>query len=223
MEINNQYDFFKNILLDTDGALVVSGSDAIGTTNSLSDVLSVGNETNANDILLTNGDAIRNASNSNNAVLVDSDLVYVNAGLDNSYSEVALAYETLTLTSTDGTSTSTVELDPLGNANGNRLYTTDGTSFGYVQWDYAQSYFENSDGGLNSGYISLGNQQVALGVSDSVNASTQTIESTQIIIDTIALLLPNIPTYANNAAAVADSYPTDGVYKTSTGELRIVV
>jgi hypothetical protein len=49
------------------------------------------------------------------------------------------------------------------------------------------------------------------------------VESTQITLDTIALLLPNIPTYADNATAVANNYPEGGVYKTSTGELRIVV
>jgi hypothetical protein len=60
-------------------------------------------------------------------------------------------------------------------------------------------------------------------VRDGTNTSEIKIEPAQITLDTIALLLPNIPTYADNAAAVADDYPEHGVYKTSTGELRIVV
>jgi hypothetical protein len=46
---------------------------------------------------------------------------------------------------------------------------------------------------------------------------------TDIQIATIELTLPLIPTYADNAAAVAGGYPVGGVYKTSSGELRIVV
>jgi hypothetical protein len=42
-------------------------------------------------------------------------------------------------------------------------------------------------------------------------------------INVIKLLLPDIPTYADNATAVAASHPTDAIYKTATGELRIVV
>lgn len=44
-----------------------------------------------------------------------------------------------------------------------------------------------------------------------------------ITINCLKVLLPTIPTYADNAAAVADSHPTNAIYKTSTGELRIVV
>lgn len=38
-----------------------------------------------------------------------------------------------------------------------------------------------------------------------------------------ALTLTGLSVYANNAAAVAGGLPTGAVYKTSTGELRIVV
>jgi hypothetical protein len=37
------------------------------------------------------------------------------------------------------------------------------------------------------------------------------------------LTLTNLSVYANNAAAVAGGLPVGAVYKTSTGELRIVV
>ena len=38
-----------------------------------------------------------------------------------------------------------------------------------------------------------------------------------------AMALPTLPTYANNAAALAGGLVVHDVYKTSTGELRIVV
>lgn len=37
------------------------------------------------------------------------------------------------------------------------------------------------------------------------------------------VVLTDLPTYANNAAAVTGGLPVNSVYKTSTGELRIVV
>lgn len=37
------------------------------------------------------------------------------------------------------------------------------------------------------------------------------------------ITLTNLSTYANNAAAVAGGLPVGAVYKTATGELRIVV
>jgi hypothetical protein len=68
--------------------------------------------------------------------------------------------------------------------------------------------------------------RTTLGVYDSDNNNNNVeikLSTAEITIDTVALFLPNIPTYADNAAAVADDYPVDGIYKTSTGELRIVV
>jgi hypothetical protein len=44
-----------------------------------------------------------------------------------------------------------------------------------------------------------------------------------ITIECLKVLLPSIPTYANNAAAVADGLPINCVYKTGDGALRIVV
>jgi hypothetical protein len=45
----------------------------------------------------------------------------------------------------------------------------------------------------------------------------------KITLDSIKLFLPTIPTYADNAAAISGGLDTHQVYKTSTGELRIVV
>jgi hypothetical protein len=104
-----------------------------------------------------------------------------------------------------GNSTS-VELDPLGSFNGNRLYSTDGTAFGYIQWDYAQSYLENNDGGTNTGYIAIGNQQLDLGVDDGVSSNTIALTSTN-------LNISNIPAFDDDTAA--SSLTTGDIYQTT--------
>jgi hypothetical protein len=42
-------------------------------------------------------------------------------------------------------------------------------------------------------------------------------------VDYIVPNLPNLPTFADNSAATSGGLATNDVYKTSTGELRIVV
>jgi hypothetical protein len=44
-----------------------------------------------------------------------------------------------------------------------------------------------------------------------------------VIADVLALLGSTFPTYANNAAAIAGGLAVNGLYKTATGEVRIVV
>lgn len=48
-------------------------------------------------------------------------------------------------------------------------------------------------------------------------------ETLRIKLDTNTINLPNLPTYANNADAISGGLVTSDVYKTSTGELRIVI
>lgn len=56
-----------------------------------------------------------------------------------------------------------------------------------------------------------------------VNGSKIQSQDTKLKIDASVLLLPNLPTYEDNTAAVADGHPVNAVYKTPTGEIRIVV
>jgi len=101
---------------------------------------------------------------------------------------------------------------------------------------YSDLLFRNSSISMNS--VSSVNENISsslfiepetrttLGVYDSDNPDNNVeikLSTAEITIYTVALFLRNIPTYADNAAAVADDYPVDGIYKTSTGELRIVV
>jgi hypothetical protein len=82
---------------------------------------------------------------------------------------------------------------------------------------------DEGDGALTITVDTIDDYFVTLNTSDGNTTASLTLKPTQVSINTIALLLPNIPTYADNAAAVADDYPEHGVYKTSTGELRIVI
>ena len=45
---------------------------------------------------------------------------------------------------------------------------------------------------------------------------------TEMYLETLTLVFKNLPMYADNSEAVSDGYPSEGVYKTPTGELRIV-
>lgn len=51
----------------------------------------------------------------------------------------------------------------------------------------------------------------------------QSQETDKLKIDASILILENLPTYEGNVEAVADGHPLNAVYKTSTGEIRIVI
>jgi hypothetical protein len=70
---------------------------------------------------------------------------------------------------------------------------------------------------------STGNELLEIEVTDGVDTSNVTINPAEIIISTGNLSLQNIPTYTDNAAALGAGYPVNSIYKTPTGEIRIVV
>jgi len=247
---------------------------ATAPTPDLATVLIEGNETDGNDIKLSDGDKIFNDDG--------ADLISV------------------------------LELDPVGNINGTRLYTEDtdsgaqstiglgvqageGINLQSASGDYFASLELIPVGGRGPGLISLGysdndtgnqgnllinNNELLINYGDnntnsfievnptSLSASSDLINlasvfnstrgtNAQIVvstptnttgivdlyvgstafpkisgieitennieIDALNVFLPTIPEYADNAAAVADGHPIDAIYKTSTGELRIVV
>lgn len=53
------------------------------------------------------------------------------------------------------------------------------------------------------------------------NVELKIISNSSVLIDTIILSVPNLPTYATDALAGAAGVPTNTVYMTPTGELRI--
>jgi hypothetical protein len=181
------------------------------TASDLATVLATGNETDGNDIVMSDGDKIFN---------------------------------------TDGVDlTSGLELDPANNNNGTRLYTEDTNSgdmtsldfFGVIGVglttytnDFALEFFSFLDTGTLANdtlqsYYSLTNyngsgqasmfQQVDLVTDESLIS----LSADEITINSLKVVLPSIPIYANNADAIAGGLTTDMIYKTSGGELRIVV
>lgn len=62
-----------------------------------------------------------------------------------------------------------------------------------------------------------------VGSNKSFLLTTNTAGAKALIVRADSVILEGLPIFADNAAAVADDYPVDGVYKTATGELRIVV
>ena len=87
------------------------------------------------------------------------------------------------------------------NAQAYRLYNTytDASNYerGFFQW--------------NSNVLEIGSEGAGTGSEQPVRITAATLK------------LPNLPTYADNAAALAGSLVSGDVYKTATGELRITV
>lgn len=108
----SQFGFFKEAIIDNDGALIVT-STVSGTTNDLNGVLTQGNETGEIDILTTDGFGIRNSVNNDNAIVVNSDQVIIDASDGgNNFSEILLGYNEIFISSNDEFSSSQIKLDP---------------------------------------------------------------------------------------------------------------
>lgn len=173
-----------------------------GGSQTLSETLANGNETDGNNIKLTGGDRIFNDDR--------ADLI------------------------------SGLELDPANIINGTILFTQDTASGNATKIDVASVYgtftsfdsnFENYQTGLETNFDSFGNKaSVGLFSSNLAGESIAKIElSADLTNDVSKVLISadiiqlNLPKYADNAAAVSGGHPVGGVYKTATGELRIVV
>ena len=75
-------------------------------------------------------------------------------------------------------------------------------------------YFSDPPQTYNKAYLSQ--------VTRSFSLFAQQVQNPGDIVGT-ALNLTNLPIYANNAAAITGGLAVNDVYKTATGELRIVV
>jgi hypothetical protein len=152
-------------------------------TPDLATVLTEGNETDGNNIVLSDGDTIDAASGSNqidlNEELGGGIMLTTDAG----------AYET-----------QGIYLSPGYNA----LF--DYSTGGYIELD------AESDVRLSAPLINLSSTAVAT----DVYIGSPTVANCRVF-------LPLLPTYADNAAALTGGLITNQVYKTSGGELRIVV
>lgn len=107
-----QFGFFKEAIIDNDGALIVTATVS-GSTNDLNGVLAQGNETNGYNILLTDGDSIRNSINPNNLIQINSDQIYIDVVNGVNYSEIGISTNDMFLLSTDGITTTVIEFTPI--------------------------------------------------------------------------------------------------------------
>lgn len=138
----------------------------------------------------------------------------------------------------------------LGFSDNLNIERTDGTSKGKITFDDFSTDVPSIEMfqavGFEHGYVSMRKNEITeevfgnlfarntnTGQSTTVDVRSDFVEinglstapssSMTLKVGPFSIQLNNIPTYADNAAAVLDSYPVDGVYKTATGELRIVV
>ena len=67
-------------------------------------------------------------------------------------------------------------------------------------------------------------EEVGLSTTNTITGDLSKIllYPTEMYLETLTLVFKNLPMYADNSEAVSDGYPSEGVYKTPTGELRIV-
>jgi hypothetical protein len=145
-----------------------------------------------------------------------------------------------------------LELDPSENNNGTRIYTEDTDSeqlsqlYLSPQTTQLQS-FDSNFSVYNSGISTtfnpgvfggndsarciievtnlggIGGANISATVDLVTDESEIIISADELNINPVIIYLTAISTYADNAAAVAGGLPINAVYKTSTGELRIVV
>lgn len=97
--------------------------------------------------------------------------------------------------------------------------TTDGGSF-------AEAFFRAKNDemliGFGSGRITMSTDSINVIPSNILLLASQTSD-VEVIIDINGLRIFELETFANNAAAIAGGLLSENIYKTATGELRIVV
>jgi hypothetical protein len=194
-----------------DNNLLYLESLAMGLSSSISGlsfsyILGVGNETNGNDIVLSNGDTI-NADNGGGQL----DLRAGSDGVINiSNDSGSNAKEFLRL------EPGYIEISAVD---------TGGSRINLFADEYAAAIqLGNSGGAAVADFIIYGSNGFLIESRTEIANEKLTIKHDDLItINCLKVLLPTIPTYADNAAAVAGGLPTNAVYKTATGELRIVV
>lgn len=220
----------------------------------LASVLTNGNETGGNNIVLSDGDVI-NAENGggqlnlrysgNNTVFLSNDSGgYANQGL-----MLQPGYVGLFDYSANGLVEITAPLIGLyTNTSGRRSYLVlnqngfsymgqkgsgvsgADTNFTFVSVDNTSNK-TTSNLDVPPGLVSSRNSTINSGIVNSVilggNGITATASNTVYVPDLVIggtnVKLSGIPTYANNADAITGGLTTDSVYKTASGELRIVV
>jgi len=162
---------------------------------------------------------------------MDGNLTYLESlaqsdGLEYITEDTTSGNENLEISVTDGTNSSEIKVEPT--AISSQVFQ-DAQNRVSLELGVSTSLFGLRNGDLISG-LELDPSENAAGtrlfVEDItiINKRSQIYMSPEdITISSIVLFLPTIPTYADNAAAITGGATANQVYKTSTGELRIVV
>jgi len=210
----NQYGFFKNAVIDEDGALLVSATST-GFTSDLTSVLSEGNTTEGENIILSDGinlttNLITSESGNKYMWLSDNFGYGVRVDVDNDeadyYGQISIAKGTA-----GGTASSFFQLqnkltddsvrlilEPSFIKLGNYFVTSDNQATVEAGTTFVESLVQNLTSGEYAdiyGYLDSGNGEVGLVYGDGDgNSSSMYIRNNNILIDTLAVIINNLPT-----------------------------
>lgn len=210
----NQYGFFKNAVIDEDGALLVSATST-GFTSDLTSVLSEGNTTEGENIVLSNGDGnTTDLITSENGkkymyvhdqfgfgVRVDSTNLsadyYGSISIDrgDSGGTASGMWNLVNVTTNDsvglGLEPSYIKMINLFPTSDNEATIEAGTTF-------VESIIQNTNTNEMAdiyGTVASGNGEVGLIYNDGTgNSSSIYIRNNNILIDTLAVIIDNLPT-----------------------------
>ena len=99
----------------------------------------------------------------------------------------------------------------------------EGAMISSVTVESEQVVLENGDGnGDNYGAVSVKLSEAQIACADVSSTSSVVLTPASITLSSLAVLLPGLQVYADNAAALADGLVADQVYRTPTGVLMVV-
>lgn len=209
----NQYGFFKNAVIDQDGALLVSATST-GFTSDLTSVLSEGNTTEGQNIVLSDGngsttDVITTETGDKWIFLGDSLGFGVRVDSNNSGATYSGSI-TIDRGSSGGTASGvwnlgdkvtddfvSLNLEPtqiklFNNVTSSDIMTTitaGNTSFENLSENITTGEYAKVYGSLDNG-----NGEVGIVFTDGTNSSNMYLRNSGITIDTLAVIIDNLPT-----------------------------
>jgi hypothetical protein len=210
----NQYGFFKNAVIDEDGALLVSATST-GFTSDLTSVLSEGNTTEGENIVLSSGDG-----NTTDLITSEDGKVYMyvhdqfgfgvrvdaNNNAAEYYGAISIdrgdnggtasgAWNLVNVTTNDSVG---LNVEPTSIKLDNYFVTSDNQSTIEAGTTFVESIVQNTNTNEMAdiyGTVASGNGEVGLIYNDGTgNSSSMYIRNNNILIDTLAVIIDNLPT-----------------------------
>jgi hypothetical protein len=210
----NQYGFFKNAVIDEDGALLVSATST-GFTSDLTSVLSEGNTTEGENIVLSNGDGNTTdliTSEDGKKFMFLGDQLGFGVRVDSTnlsadyYGSISIdrgdsggtasgAWNLVNVTTNDSVGLS---VEPTSIKLVNLFATSDNEATIEAGTTFVESIVQNTNTNEMAdiyGTLSSGNGEVGLIYIDGTgNSSSMYIRNNNIAIDTLAVIINNLPT-----------------------------